>query len=54
MRLPFPKMCNITHSLLVIGKEVIRLCFTRICNVTQPHLLLAIGKDDKTVSHTNV
>ena len=38
------KMCNVTHSLLVIGKEVMRrLPFTKMCNDT--HMLLVIGKD---------
>src|SRR6266576_5804563 len=35
-------MCNVTHSLLVIGKDVIRLPSTIIFNVA--HILSVIGK----------
>ena len=38
----FHKMCNVTHLLLVIRKDVIT-AFHKMCNVT--HLLLFIGKD---------
>ncbi len=44
MILHFTKICNVTHSLLVIGEYVVRLPQTwNICNVT--HNLLVIGKD---------
>ena len=49
------KICNVTHSLLVIGKNaVMRLPATKMCNVT--HLLLIIGKDVMRpfVFHKNV
>ncbi len=37
-------MCNVTHKLLVIGKDVIRLPFTK-CATCVTHILLVIGKD---------
>ena len=39
----FHKMCNVTHNLLVIGKDMIRLPFTEFWNVT--HTLLVIVQD---------
>ena len=41
-RLPFSKMSNVTHFLLVIGQDVMRLLFRNMCNVT--HKLLVIGQ----------
>ena len=38
----FPKMCNVTYSLFVIGKDMMRPSFTKMCNVA--HFLLVIGK----------
>ena len=38
----FHKMCNITHRLLVIGNNVMRLTLTK-CEIT--HSLSVIGKD---------
>ena len=45
MRLSFTlKMWNVTHILLIIGKDVMRLPSTKcMCNVI--HMLLIIGKD---------
>jgi hypothetical protein len=42
MKLSFTKIWNVTHKLLVIGKDVMRLDFT---NVQCTHKLLLIGKD---------
>ena len=38
-------MCSVTHSLLVIGKDVMNYetAFHKMCSLT--HLLLVIGKD---------
>ncbi len=44
------KMCNVTHSLLVIGKDVMRLPVTKVFNVT--HSLLVIGNDVIRLSFT--
>ena len=46
----FHKMCNVTHKLLVIGKDVMRLPFTnyKLCNAT--YLLLVIGKDTMSLA----
>src|SRR6266550_1188814 len=41
----FHKMCNVTHSLLVIGTDVqMRLPLTK-CALNVTHKLLVIGKD---------
>ena len=41
----FHKMCNVTHKLLVTGKDVMRVmrltAFNKMCNIA--HMLLVIG-----------
>ena len=48
----FHKMCNVTHLLLVIGKDVVRLPFQKMCTIT--HCLLVIGKDEMRLLFTNM
>ena len=45
-------MCNVTHNLLVIGKDVMRLPFTTMCYVT--HSLLFTRKIAMKVPFTNM
>ena len=42
----FHKMCNLTHSLLAIGKDVMRLPFTK-CSITHPLVI----RCDETACH---
>ena len=44
-------MCNVTHSLLLMGKDAMRLPFTK-CALNITHNLLVIGKDVMRLSFT--
>ena len=48
----FHKMCNVTHSLLVIGRDVMKLPFMKCVNVT--HSLLVIVKDLMRLTSTEI
>jgi hypothetical protein len=51
MRLPFIEMCNVTNRLLVIGKDVMRPPFHKMCNASLPVGYSKRCNNDETAIH---